>query len=411
MLSKIRALYDHDHAVYFLLCMLLFGVASGLYMAVLNNYLHEILSISRMERGIIEFPRELPGLLLIFIIALMARFSELKVMGVALLCAFLGLFGLGMWGNIRFTAIIALIIFSTGEHIIMPIRNSVAMHMARKGSEGLAMGGVNSLRNIGAVVGHYTIPLLFFILAVLFPELAPLAKFRIVFISGSAVLLIGLIIASRIHETREHIERKKLVIKKKFTKYYILEMFFGARKQVFFTFAPYVLVLNYGAKTEYVAFLYGVWSFSNIFISPLMGKLLDRLGYKQIIVFDTILLTVLCLLYGFSHRLFSHSTAFIIISIVFVIDAISFIVGMARAMYVKSISVSQEEVTSTLSTGISINHLISIVIAVAGGILWHNLGIEGLFSLAAFFGAGSFVFALTLPSRQTSPFATGTAGK
>jgi hypothetical protein len=54
-------------------------------------------------------------------------------------------------------------------------------------------------------------------------------------------------------------------------------------------------------------------------------------------------------------------------------------------------------VTSTLSTGTSINHLVSIVIAVAGGLLWEVLGTAALFSIAAFFGVCSSVFAMTLP--------------
>ena len=81
----------------------------------------------------------------------------------------------------------------------------------------------------------------------------------------------------------------------------------------------------------------------------------------------------------------------------FVLDNILFAVAMARTMYVKDISDSQEEVTATLSTGISINHLISIMIAVSGGFIWKFMGIETLFSVAAVFGMGSFFFSLTLP--------------
>ena len=77
-----------------------------------------------------------------------------------------------------------------------------------------------------------------------------------------------------------------------------------------------------------------------------------------------------------------------------------FMVGMARAKYVQTLSSSKEEVTTTLSAGISINHLISIIIAIAGGLLWESLGIEILFSMAALFGLGSFVFSLFLPSES-----------
>ena len=74
--------------------------------------------------------------------------------------------------------------------------------------------------------------------------------------------------------------------------------------------------------------------------------------------------------------------------------------GMARSKYVQTLSSSKEEVTTTLSAGISINHIISIVIAIAGGLLWESLGIEVLFSMAALFGLGSFVFSLFLPGEK-----------
>jgi predicted MFS family arabinose efflux permease len=125
---------------------------------------------------------------------------------------------------------------------------------------------------------------------------------------------------------------------------------------------------------------------------------MDRVGFRRIIVIDAFLQIPLCLFYGFAHRVLPRGVAYAVICVVFVLDALLFAVGMARALYVKSLSSSQDEVTSTLSTGISINHLVSIMIAVAGGLLWEVLGTEALFSIAAFFGLCSFVFSLTLPT-------------
>jgi predicted MFS family arabinose efflux permease len=380
--------------------MLIFGISLGLYSGVLNNYLHEVLSINRIERGIVEFPRELPGLLLFVIIGFLSRFSELKVMYFAFIVSLFGMLGMGTLGDSRITAIVAIVLFSTGEHMMMPIQQSIAMHMAKNGKEGLAMGGVASLKNIGQVIGHYAIPIVFFTLAVFLPGVTAFTRFRIIFFLGAIILVVAIVLAKQINETQTQIERRKLYFKKKFMKYYFLEMFFGARKQVFLTFAPYVLIIKYGAKTEYIAFLLGLWSFSNIFLSPIMGKILDKVGYKTVIIVDTILLTILCILYGFSHQLFSNFTAFVIVSIVFVIDAILFVVSMARALYVKTIAQTKEEVTTVLSSGISINHIVSIAIAVLGGVLWQLLGIEILFSLAALFAMGSFIFSLFLPGKK-----------
>jgi len=398
--KKLNIIYSGEGILGFLTAMLIFGVATGMFAGVLNNFLHDILGISRAGRGIIEFPRELPGLLLFLIIGLLYRFSELRVMYFSLIVSFLGLLGLGLFGMNVGPAVILIILWSTGEHMLMPIKNSIAMHMAHPGKEGLAMGAVGSVGNIGQLAGYYVVPLIFILYRKFFSGSAESVPYRFTYLFGAAILLFGIILTSRMKNKDEHVKRQKIVLKKKFTRYYILEMFFGARKQVFITFAPFVLIINYGVRTEYIAFLYGLWSLGNIFLNPLLGRLMDRVGYKIILVVDTVILFFLCLVYGFSHNIFSQDIAFIVVSIAFVLDAMLFMAGMARAKYVQTLADSKEEVTTTLSAGISINHLISIIIAIGGGLLWESLGIEVLFSMAALFGLGSFVFSLFLPGEK-----------
>ncbi|HCF95440.1 MAG TPA: hypothetical protein DEW46_10290 [Verrucomicrobia bacterium] len=156
--------------------------------------------------------------------------------------------------------------------------------------------------------------------------------FRVAFLIAALVLVWGFLLSLRMGRDERVMKRNRFLFRKKFTKYYFLEVFFGARKQVFLSFAPYVLFLRYGAKTELVSFLLGIWSLSNIFLNPLFGRLLDRVQYKVIIIADTVILTFLCLIYGFAHHLFSPPVAFVVVCVVFIIDSMLFAVGMARAV-------------------------------------------------------------------------------
>ena len=130
--------------------------------------------------------------------------------------------------------------------------------------------------------------------------------------------------------------------------------------------------------------------------SPLVGRLIDRLGYRVIMIADTLILVVVCLLYGFSHRLFTHEVAFIVVSINYVLDSILTLGSLATNVYVQDIAKDSEELTSTLSTGISVNHLISIIIALLGGLIWQKVGIEVLFTLAALLGVANSIFAASI---------------
>ena len=178
----------------------------------------------------------------------------------------------------------------------------------------------------------------------------------------------------------------------------MLEMFYGARKQIFLTFAPYVIILHYGADTSSISLLLAISALCSIFCSPLIGKLIDRLGYKTIMVADTIVLVFVCILYGFSHRIFAPNVAFIVVCVNFVLDTVISLASMATNVYVRNISDSQEELTATLTTGISVNHLISIIIAFFGGYIWQVVGIELLFIISAVLGLFNSLFAATVPS-------------
>jgi predicted MFS family arabinose efflux permease len=398
--ERLRSLYADSQSRYFLATVLAFGVAAGLFAGVLNNYLHEILHITRVERGLVEFPRELPGLLLIFIIALLYRFSEVSIMRLALLASLAGMIGIVFVGKTRVPAIAMIVLWSTGEHMLMPVRSSIAVHMAQRGKEGLALGGVTSVGNAGMMLGHFLVPALLLALGLAGVRLSASAEFGMLFVVAAAVVFVALMAAMGMRPHGRHVERKRMYISRRYGRYYVLETLFGARKQVFMTFAPYVLITTYGAGTELISSLLGVAPLANIFFSPVVGTLIDRFGYKRILLADSSLLFVLCILYGWTHRVLPPGAALVVISCVFVLDAMLFVVGMARTMYVKSIAESQDEVTSTLSTGLSINHLVSIVIAMAGGVFWAKMGTELLFSAAALFMVGSFLFSLTLPRHE-----------
>ena len=88
--------------------------------------------------------------------------------------------------------------------------------------------------------------------------------------------------------------------------------------------------------------------------------------------------------------------AFIVVCINFVLDSIISLASMAANVYVRDLSDSREELTATLSTGISVNHLISVLIALLGGYIWKKVGIEVLFSLSAILGIINSIFAATI---------------
>jgi predicted MFS family arabinose efflux permease len=135
----------------------------------------------------------------------------------------------------------------------------------------------------------------------------------------------------------------------------------------------------------------------NIFFNPVVGRIIDRLGYRFVMIWDTVILFFLCLMFGFAHRIFSHGIAMAAVSVTFVLDWMISNASMAASVYVGRISEDKDEITSTLSTGISINHVVSVAIALLGGIIWESLGVELLFSFAALMAVANTLFAMSIP--------------
>ena len=338
---------------------------------------------------------------MIFILAILYRVSETKLIRLSLLLSMLGMAGLALFtGGTKITAAVMVVIYSLGEHILFPIRDSISVHSSKQGKEGLGMGLTRSFGNIGMIAGFYAVSLIFFLSRKFFHIETDVQIYRTVFSIAALSSLGGLIFVTRLKKDDNHIQRPKFILKRKYRKYYILEIFSGARKQIFMTFAPYVLIVYYKAPTELIATLYGIYSLANIFMNPVMGRLVDKIGYRAVLIIDYTILVLLCLIYGFSHRLFSIHTAFIVVSVIFVLDAVLFSAGIARSVYARKLSTNQAEMTATLSSGMSINHLISVLIALLGGYIWQGLGIETLFSLAALFGLAGIFFALKLENEK-----------
>jgi MFS family permease len=222
-----------------------------------------------------------------------------------------------------------------------------------------------------------------------------------VFAASAFLMIFAVLVSLALKETKLKGPRRRFYFEKKFVKFYMLEVFYGARKQIFLTFAPYVLILQYGAGTGTIAFLYAVCAGAGFALSPLIGRLIDKAGYKFVMVADTLILVVVCFFYGFSHRIFPVHIAYIVVYINFVLDSIISLASMASNVYVKDLASSQEELTATLSTGISVNHLISIAIALFGGWIWERTGIEVLFSLSAVLGIMNSIYAATIDTGKS----------
>lgn len=395
MLQKIKSAFRPDSSYrQFFLSLLAVSLAYGLYKGVIDNYLAEIVTMTEFDRGVAEFFRELPGLLLVFVLAIFSTMTAESMFKLGGLIMTVGVALLAGLPADRVLVTIAIFIYSLGEHIQLGMRNTLTLEYAKPGLGGTALGLQSSVYQIGTLAGYLVI-----VAAFLF--VSGVGAFRSFFWIAAGILAAGTLLSLQLRGNSQTDKSKsRFYFRKKFVKFYFLEVFYGARKQVFFTFGPYVLILFYGAGTTAISLLFAISAICCFFAAPVVGRIIDKLGYKIVMVSDTLILVVVCFFYGFAHHLFPRDVAFIVCCVNYILDSVISLASLASNVYVQDISDSPEEVRATISTGISVNHLITILIALFGGWIWKVLGIETLFTISAILGLCNSAYAASIKVKK-----------
>jgi predicted MFS family arabinose efflux permease len=359
----------------FLSAVFLFAFAAAIINSILNNFLNETFSMSDFARGFLELPRELPGFLVVFVSALFFFLSIKRLAALSHFLAAAGVFLIGHFSSSYEIMLLWLFIYSMGQHLFIPIVSSMGMSFAEDGHDGKKLGQINALNNIATIAGSAVIFIGFRFLDFNFGKSFTIAA--VVFFISSLFLF-------SIKRERTVRAKTKLVFRKEYSFYYWLCVLFGTRKQLFLTFAPWVIVTIFKEDTAVVAKLITIGGIIGIGFNPILGRLVDKMGERFIFICEALLLVFVCLGYAFSSALFSVSIAFIIVSACFIIDQLLMSVNMARATYMKKIAIIPEDVTGTLTMGVTIDHLFSIAIAIVSGFVWTKLGYQYVFIIGAF---------------------------
>ncbi|MBE6373373.1 MAG: MFS transporter, partial [Lentisphaerae bacterium] len=231
-------------ALAFFVSIMVWGVGVGCFMAAMNNYLSEIYHMNSLDRGWLEFFREMPGLALVFILALLHRVSDWKVMRIGTMISMAGAaFLLIPADKIFVTGFI--MIYSLGEHLVMPVRSAIAMQVAKEGHAGQSLGYLTGVMNFGSVAGSAIVAAVFLVGSHWLGHHSRVL-FNLIWIFIFILMAVSVACTFSPNAPNQPSKRPRLYFNRKFNKFYALELFYGARKQIFMTFAPYVLIREYG---------------------------------------------------------------------------------------------------------------------------------------------------------------------
>ncbi|OGF50951.1 MAG: hypothetical protein A2044_07640 [Candidatus Firestonebacteria bacterium GWA2_43_8] len=379
----------------FLIAILLGGFGASFVDATFNNFLFETFKITDAQRAFLELPRELPGFLVAFVSALLFFMCNRTMAAFARATTAIGILLVGFCSVNYHVMLVWLFIYSSGQHLFMPVNADISMDFAKEGGHGKMLGKLAGAENLAGIAGALVVFLGFKYLSF---------SFAVAFSVAAVCFLASAVLIYMMKKNKPVPVKQRFVFRKRYGLYYWLTVLYGTRKQIFLTFAPWVLVSVFLQKVQVIAVLLLIAGVIGIGFKPLLGYLIDRLGEKLIIVSEGFLLIAICIGYGYSKEWFLEGTALYVTFACFVADGLLMSVNMARATYMKKIALNREELTSTLTMGTTIDHVFSISVALIGGIIWSTIGYRYIFLLGAGIAAMSAISAmfLKIPEKETA---------
>lgn len=365
----------------------LWGFSTSVGDAIFNNFLNDSFQMSNFKRSFLEVPRELPGLCVVFVSALFFFLCSRRLASLAMFFAAIGTLFLALSQPVYLTMIFWLFIMSMGQHIMLPLNSSIGMELAKSGQTGKRLGQFNSARNFAAILGSALVFMGFRYFNFSFSK---------AFLIASCGFLLASLFLLKMKKQPSQSASSKLKLYKEYNLYYLLSILYGARKQIFLTFAPWVLVTVFKKPTTTVATLLTLGGAIGIFFQPFIGWCIDKFGERIVLAAEAAVLIFICIGYGTAQKLFSNDVAFIVAATCFIADGLLMSVGMARATWLKKIAIHPSHVTPTLQMAVSIDHVFSISGALLCGFIWKTLGYQYVFLFASIIAMINLISALRI---------------
>jgi len=360
------------------------GFAMAIQMATNANFVADVIGISGYQQGLLEALRETCGITALVILAMLAGLAEPLVGAIVL-----AVFGVGLASYFVvpdfFWLVVASMVWSQGVHVWFPLPNSMTLALAEPGRAGHRLGQIQAAGAVGSAVGLGAALLLHTVFGV---------QIRMIYImaGGAAVLAAAacLGVPRKIKTTRP-----RFIFRRKYWLYYLLSFLEGWRKQIFVAFAGYLLVKQYGTPLWAMLTMWMAIQAAGYVTSPLVGRIIDRVGERRVLTFYFACLTVFFVGYAYIQNRYA-------LYAIYVLDSAFFVMAMALTTYVNRIAPKSEH-TATLSMGVAMNHVAAVIMPLAGGLIWRYYGHQWAFLMGAAAAAGSIIAVMALPKHEAVP--------
>jgi hypothetical protein len=343
-----------QNPMYGYLMVLVIAASAGLqgWVAIYTNFAKEVVGVNGFQIGVLQSVREIPGFLTFLVIYILFFIKEhrLSAWSVVLLG-----FGISLTGF--FTSFTGLMIttftMSVGFHYFETTNKSLTVQYFTPLESATVFA---RLRGYGALA-NIAVGIVIWVLSIFLPYKVNFLLLGVfIFATGVYMLTWNPVKNDVPHQS------KKLIIKKRYWLYYVLNFLSGARRQIFMVFAIFLLVDKYELGVSVVAAIYVVNYALTYIFNPQISKAINKYGERVVLSLESGSLILLFLGYAFIENVY-------VVVGLFIVDSVFMNFSIGLNTYLQK-TADKKDLGSLTAVGFTINHISAVVIPLFGGIMW-----------------------------------------
>ncbi len=340
--------------MYRFLVVLTVASAIGLqgWRTLFNNFAVELAGLNGSQVGIIQSVREIPGFLALLAVYVLLIMREHRLSALSILV--LGV-GVGITGLLPTMGglVITTLIMSFGFHYYETTNQSLTLQYFDQETAPVVFGRQRSY----AAATNIIVGMAIF-------GLASFLTYKAMYLL-MGILLCGLGLWGFAQKPDRHnlpLQRRQMVLRRRYGLYYLLTFLAGARRQIFMAFAVFLMVKRFDFSVQEITLLFVVNNGINYYVSPLIGKAIVRYGERRVLSMEYASMVLIFLAYALVQSKW-------MVAALYILDHIFFNFSIAIRTYFQKVS-DPRDIAPSMAVGFTINHIAAVVLPALGGMLW-----------------------------------------
>ncbi|MBJ6800798.1 MFS transporter [Geomonas propionica] len=322
------------------------------YTILFNNFAAEMVHLNGSQVGVTQSVREIPGLLslLVVFVLLLVREHKLAALSIVLLGLGTGITALiPSYGWVIFTTVV----MSFGFHYYESTNQSLTLQYFSTAVSPLIFGRLRALAAVSSVVA-----------GIIVYCLSGIAHYREMYLAIGALVLAAGVWGLFQNPTHAGIvpQRKKMILRRRYSLFYLLTLLSGARRQIFVVFSILLLVQVFHFTVREMTILFIINNVVAYILNSLIGKAINHFGERTISSIEYSGVIVIFLVYAFT-------TSKNLVMLMYILDNILYNFEVAIRTYFQKVA-DPADIASSMSVGFTINHIAAVFLPALGGYFW-----------------------------------------